>query len=101
MITISSLLGLYWTIRNFTILSILVQERTGYFSFTGNDSEIFENTVSCEQGEKGEGREREKGRETEGEPVGIHQYFDCSSFIIYSGPSINYSNVRNNNNKIY
>ena len=49
----------------------------------------------------GGGEVREKGkrkREEEREPVGIRRYFDCSSIIIYSGPSFNYSNVRNNNN---
>ena len=45
------------------------------------------------RGEKGEKEERRKG-----EPVGILQYFDCRSFIIYAGLSFNYSNVRSNNN---
>ena len=31
---------------------------------------------------KGEKEERRKG-----EPVGIHQYFDCKSFIMYAGLS--------------
>ena len=61
------------------------------------------------EGRGGEGRRGErmdkKKREGKGEPVGIHPYFDCSSFTIYAGPSINYSNVRssnnNNNNKKY
>ena len=51
---------------------------------------------------RGEGRggEEEKGREKEnGEPVGMHRYFNCSSFIIYAEPSINYSNAQNNNNE--
>ena len=51
--------------------------------------------IACEQGE-GE-RKGKRKREGEGEPVGIHRYFDCSSFVIYVGPSINYSNMRNNN----
>ena len=50
-------------------------------------------------GGEGKGGEGENEERRKGEPVGIHQYFDCSSFIIYAGPSINYSNVRNNNNK--
>ena len=57
----------------------------------------------CEQG-KGRGEKGEKKREGKGKPVRIHQYFDCRSFIIYAGPSFNYSNARsinnnNNNNK--
>ena len=40
----------------------------------------------------------ERKREGKGEPVGIHQYFDGSSFIIYAGLSINYLDVPNNNN---
>ena len=44
-------------------------------------------SLACEQG-KGRGEKGEKKRE--GEPVGIHRYFDCSSFIIYAGLSINY-----------
>ena len=55
-----------------------------------------------ERGEKGEkeerGEEGEKEERRKGEPVGIHQYFDCRSFIIYAGLSFNYSNVRSNNN---
>ena len=49
---------------------------------------------------RGRGRERKekRRREGKGEPVGIHQYFDCRSFIIYAGPPFNYSNVRSNNN---
>ena len=46
-----------------------------------------------EEGERGK-----KGREGKGEPVGIHQYVDCRSFIIYAGQSFNYSNMRGNNN---
>ena len=53
--------------------------------------------VACEQGE-GE-RKGKRKREGKGEPVGIHRYFDCSSFVIYAGPLINYSDARNNNNK--
>ena len=49
-------------------------------------------SLACEQGE-GRGGERKRKRRD--------QYFDCSSFIISAGPSINYSNVCNNNNKIY
>ena len=50
------------------------------------------------RGRGGEGRERGKRRgEGKGEPVGIHQYFDCTSFIIYAGPSFNYSKVCSNN----
>ena len=57
--------------------------------------------IACEQGEgKGENGEKEERRKEE--PVGIHQYFDCKSYIIYAGLSSNYSNVRsNNNNKKY
>ena len=54
-------------------------------------------SVACEQG-KGQ-RKGKRKREGKGEPEGIHRYFDCSSFVIYAGPSINYSNARNNNNK--
>ena len=53
------------------------------------------------RGRGGKGREGErKGkrrREGKGEPVGMHQHFDCRSFIIYAGSSYNYSNVRSNN----
>ena len=53
---------------------------------------------------RGRGEEGRKGgkrkREGKGKPVGIHRYFDCSSFIIYAGPSINYSDARNNNKNI-
>ena len=44
-----------------------------------------------------EGERGKKGREGKGEPVGIHQYVDCRSFIIYAGQSFNYSNMRGNN----
>ena len=47
---------------------------------------------------RGGGRKGEKGREGKGEPVGIHKYVDCRSFIIYAGQSFNYSNMRGNNN---
>ena len=49
--------------------------------------------------ERGGERKRKRRREGKGEPGGIHQYFDCRSFIIYAGPSSNYSNVCSNNNK--
>ena len=53
--------------------------------------------LACEQGEgKGENGEKEERRKEE--PVGIHQYFDCKSYIIYAGLSSNYSNVHSNNN---
>ena len=52
--------------------------------------------LACEQGTGGE-RKGKRKREGKEEPVGIHQYFDCRSFIIYAGPSFNYSNVRSNN----
>ena len=59
------------------------------------DISIGENSwLACEQGE-GRGGE---GKRRKGKPVGIHQYFDCRSFIIYAGPSFNYSDVRSNNN---
>ena len=47
--------------------------------------------VACEQwkGRGGERKEKKKARR-KGEPVGIHRCFDCSSFIIYAGSSINY-----------
>ena len=53
--------------------------------------------LACDGGGERKGKGKRK-REGEGEPVGIHRYFDCSSFVIYSGPSINWSNARNNNN---
>ena len=57
--------------------------------------------LACEQGE-GRGGERRKGkREGKGESVRLHQYFDCRSFIIYAGPSFNYSNMHSNNNNNY
>ena len=41
------------------------------------------------RGRGGERKEKKKERR-KGEPVGIHRYFDCTSFIIYAGSSINY-----------
>ena len=40
---------------------------------------------------RGRGRERngKRKREGKGDPVGIHRYLVCSSFIIYAGPTIN------------
>ena len=65
-----------------------------------NDVKVFTVSVcdelACEQGEGK--RKGKRKREEEGEPVGIHRYFDCSSFVIYAGPSVKYSNARNNNN---
>ena len=57
---------------------------------------IMQRGVACEQGE-GE-RKGKRKKEGKGKPAGIHLYFDCSSFVIYVEPSINYSNARNNNN---
>ena len=50
------------------------------------------------RGGEGRGEKGKKEGEGKGEPVGIHQYFDCTSFIIYVEPSFNYLNVRSNNN---
>ena len=37
---------------------------------------------------RGEERKGKSKREGKGDPVGIHQYFDCSSFITYVRPPI-------------
>ena len=57
-------------------------------------TELGNSKLACEQegGGGGGGKKGEKKRERKGESVGIHQYFDCRNFIIYAGPSINYSN---------
>ena len=52
--------------------------------------------AAWEQGVGGGEKKGKRKREGKGEPAGIHRYFKCSSFIIYAGPSINYSNTRNN-----
>ena len=41
--------------------------------------------------EKGGERKEKKKERRKGEPVGIHRHFDCSSFIIYAGSSINFT----------
>ena len=47
---------------------------------------------------EGRGEKEEKEERRKVEPLEIHQYFDCRSFIIYAGLSFNYSNVGHNNN---